>query len=62
MSTSRNLTRKSWARAELKPTNISALSEILAVETLTKVVLPRLEADIRLEYLPFAERSVWPRG
>lgn len=54
VSTSRNLTRKSWARAELKPTNISALSEILAVETRTKGVLPRLEADMRLEYLPFA--------
>jgi hypothetical protein len=54
VSVSRNLNRRAWSRTDLKETNITSLSEILAVETRKKGIFPRLEADMRLEYLPFA--------
>jgi hypothetical protein len=54
VTVSRNLNRRAWSRADLKETNITHLSDILNVETRKRGVLPRLEADMRLEYLPFA--------
>jgi hypothetical protein len=53
VSASRNVTRRAWSKDDLKDTNITHLSDILNVETRSKAFF-RLEADMRLEYLPFA--------